>query len=289
VLVTKDVFPDVAVELGALKNRAAVRALRVVKSTLLGSADRVISIGRDMRGRLLDAGVPARKIVTIHDWSDGSAVRPLDSASSLRLRQGWSDRFVVMHSGNVGLSQDLDTVIEAADRLRHHADVVFAIVGEGASKSRLQRAVADRGLENVEFLPFQDKADLSDSLGAADVHLVGLERGLAGYIVPSKVYGILAAGKPFIAAVEQGSEPDHIVDEFGCGVRIDPGDPEALAETVLEMRDADLVDMGKRGRQALEDRFDRPIAVRAYLDLLASVTVDDRSTDSAPRRRRMRV
>jgi glycosyltransferase involved in cell wall biosynthesis len=149
--------------------------------------------------------------------------------------------------------------------------------------------VADRRLENVEFLPFQDRADLSDSLGAADVHLVGLERGLAGYIVPSKVYGILAAGKPFIAAVERGSEPDLIVDEFRCGARIDPGDPEALAETVLEMRDADLVDMGKQGRQALEDRFDRPIAVRAYLDLLASVAVDDRSTDSAPRRRRMRV
>jgi glycosyltransferase involved in cell wall biosynthesis len=289
VLVTKDIFPDVAVQLGVLNNRAAIGTLRLMKSTLLGSADRVVSIGRDMRGRLLEAGVPARKIVTIHDWSDGSAVRPLDAPSSLRVRQGWGDRFVVMHSGNVGLSQDLDTVVEAADRLRHQADVVFAIVGEGASKPRLQRAVADRGLGNVEFLPFQDKADLSDSLGAADVHLVGLERGLAGYIVPSKVYGILAAGKPFIAAVERGSEPDLIVDEFGCGVRIDPGDPEALAETVLEMRDADLVDMGKRGRQALEDRFDRPIAMRAYLDLLASVAVDDRSTDSAPRRRRMRV
>jgi glycosyltransferase involved in cell wall biosynthesis len=289
VLVTKDIFPDVAVQLGALTNRTAIGALQLMKSTLLGSADRVVSIGRDMRARLLEAGVPAPKIVTIHDWSDGSAVRPLDSPSPLRIRRGWGDRFVVMHSGNVGLSQDLDTVIEAADRLRHHDDVLFAIVGEGASKARLQQAVADRGLDNVEFLPFQDKADLSESLGAADVHLVTLKRGLAGYIVPSKVYGILAAGKPFIAAVEQGSEPDLIVGEFGCGVRIEPGDPEALAETVLEMRDADLADLGKRGRKALEDKFDRPIAVGAYLDLLGTVVRDDGSTDSKPRRRRMRV
>jgi glycosyltransferase involved in cell wall biosynthesis len=289
VLVTKDIFPDVAEQLGALKNQAAIGVLRVMKSTLLRSADRVVSIGRDMRTRLLEDGVPSGKIVTIHDWSDGSAVRPIDSPSSLRIRQGWGDRFVVMHSGNMGLSQDLDTVIEAADGLRHREDVLFAIVGEGASKARLQRTVADRGLENMEFLPFQDKADLSESLGAADVHLVSLKRGLAGYIVPSKVYGILAAGKPFIAAVERESEPALIAEENGCGVVVEPGDPEALAQTVLEMRDADLVEMGKRGRQALEDRFDRPIAVTAYLDLLASVVGDDRSTDSEPRRRRMRV
>jgi glycosyltransferase involved in cell wall biosynthesis len=289
VLVTKDIFPDVAVQLGALRNRTAIEALRVIKSTLLGSADRVVSIGRDMRERLLEDGVPTGKILTIHDWSDGSAVRPLDSPSSLRVRRGWDKRFVVMHSGNVGLSQDLDTVIEAADRLRHHDDVLFAIVGEGASKARLQRMVADRGLENMEFLSFQDKADLSESLGAADVHLVTLKRGLAGYIVPSKVYGILAAGKPFIAAVERESEPALIAEEHGCGVVVEPGDPEALARAVLEMRDADLVNMGKRGRQALEDRFDRPIAVRAYLDLLASIATDDRSTDSKARRRTMRV
>ena len=189
----------------------------------------------------------------------------------MRATLGWRDRFVVMHSGNVGLSQDLGTMLDAADRLRHEPEVVFAIVGEGAAKAGLERSAAARELHNVAFLPFQDKADLSESLGAADVHLIGLRHGLAGSIVPSKLYGILAAGKPFIAAVDRGTEPDLIANEHACGVRIEPGDPDALSRAVLEMRDADLVGMGKRGREALETRFDRPIAARAYLDLLESV------------------
>ncbi len=167
-------------------------------------------------------------------------------------------------------------MLDAAHLLRDRPDVLFAIVGEGASKQGLQRSAAERGLDNVEFLPFQDKADLSESLGAADVHFVGLRRGLAGYIVPSKVYGILAAGKPFIAAVEQGSEPDLIVGEHGCGVRIEPGDARALADAVLEMRESDLIGLGKHGREALEARFDRPIASRAYRDLLESVVETSR-------------
>jgi glycosyltransferase involved in cell wall biosynthesis len=270
VLVTKDIFPDVAVQLGVLDRPIAIGGLRAMKSTLLENADRVVSIGRDMNERLLEIGVPADKIATIHDWSDGSAVTPLDAPSTMRTELGWGDRFVVMHSGNVGLSQDLDTLLDAAELLHGRPEVLFAIVGEGASKASLQRSATERDLANVEFLPYQDKADLTESLGAGDVHFVGLRRGLAGYIVPSKVYGILAAGKPFIAAVEEGSEPAMIVREHGCGVRIEPGDPYALAHAVIEMREADRVGMGKRGREALESRFDRPIAVKAYLDLLES-------------------
>jgi glycosyltransferase involved in cell wall biosynthesis len=270
VLVTKDIFPDVAVQLGVLDDPVAIGGLQAMKSALFESADRVVSIGRDMDRRLLELGVPAHKIVTIHDWSDGTEVTPLDAPSTMRTELGWGDRFVVMHSGNVGLSQDLDTLLDAAELLHDRPEVLFAIVGEGASKARLQRSATERGLANVTYLPYQDKATLSESLGAADVHFVGLLRGLAGYIVPSKVYGILAAGKPFIASVEEGSEPAMIVREHGCGVRIEPGDPDALANAVLEMREADRVGMGKRGREALESRFDRPIAVKAYLDLLES-------------------
>ena len=264
VLVVKDLFPEVAVSLGALRSPAVIASLRSARGRLLSAADLVISIGRDMDRRLLDLGVPRDRIATIHDWSDRRIVRPLDRPSVLRDRFGWGNRFVVMHSGNVGLSQDLETVVEAADLLRQEPDVLFAIVGEGASKISLQAAVFERGLGNVAFLPFQDQKDLSESLGAADVHLVGLRRGLAGAIVPSKVYGILAAGKPYLAAVEAGSEPALIAEEHGCGVRVEPGDARALADGVLAMRKADLTTMGKRGREALENRFDRRFAADRY-------------------------
>jgi colanic acid biosynthesis glycosyl transferase WcaI len=272
VLVTKDIFPEVAIEVGVLGNVAIIRILRAVRRALFSSADQVVSIGRDMDRRLSEIGVHADRVTTIHDWSDGKALRPLDGPSAFRSEQGWVDQFVVMHSGNIGLSQDLDTVVDAAVMLRDES-VVFANIGDGASKSRLQQRGLDLGLTNLVFLPYQDKGDLSESLGAADVHLVMLKEGLAGYIVPSKVYGILAAGKPFIAAVEDWSEPALIVEEHLCGKRIEPGDPAALASAVLELRDlADTAEMGTQARLALERRFDRSIAAGAYLELLGGVS-----------------
>jgi glycosyltransferase involved in cell wall biosynthesis len=271
VLIAKDVFPDVAVTLGHLTDRNAIAVLRAMSRRLFHGADRIVSIGRDMDRRLSELGVPSDRITTIHDWSDGEAVRPLEGMSILRAEQGWDDRFVVMHSGNVGLSQDLGTLIEAADLLHDEEDLLFAIVGEGAAKAGLQAEVQRRRLENVAFLPYQPKDTLSDSLGAADVHFVGLRRGLTGFIVPSKIYGIMAAGKPFIATTEADAEPALIVAEHDCGLHVDPGDPKALAQAILDARGMDLPAMGERARRGFEARFDRPIAVHAYRSLLEEV------------------
>jgi glycosyltransferase involved in cell wall biosynthesis len=276
VLVAKDIFPDVAVRLGKLRNRAAIRTFRTLSDRLFDAADRIVSIGRDMTSRLRELGVPTERIITIPDWSDGDVVRPLRGRSALRSRMGWEDRFVVMHSGNVGLSQSLDSMLGAAELLRSERDVVVAVVGEGASKSGLQRLARARGLTNVAFLPYQSKSSLADSLGAADVHFVGLKLGLAGYIVPSKVYGIMAAGKPFIAAVEQGSEPAMIVEEHRCGVRVEPDRPAALADAILRMRSAPLEEMGRRARAAFDQRYTRGSATGAYRRLLEDVASQSR-------------
>jgi glycosyltransferase involved in cell wall biosynthesis len=271
VLVTKDIFPDVAIRMGKLRNRVVIGLLRRMSGTLFRNADKVVSIGRDMGRRLTELGVPASKIETIHDWADGALIRPLSGPSPLRRTFGWNERFVVMHSGNVGMSQSLGTLVEAADLLRHHDEVLIAIVGEGASKAALQRDAARRRLANVAFLPYQPKTRLSESLGAADIHLISLKRGLAGFIVPSKVYGIMAAGKPFLAAVERASEPALILEEHGCGVRVEPDDPAALAEAILRMKHEPLEEMGSRGRAAFEQVFDRPIAAASYRRLLESL------------------
>jgi len=271
VYVSQDVFPDVGVVLGRMRSRALVRGLAALNRALRTRASAVVAIGRDMERRLAALGVPPAKIRVIPNWADGSLIRPLDGASRLRLEQGWQDRFVVMHSGNVGLSQELGVLLEAADRLRGHEDVAFAIVGNGAAKVGLQREAARRRLGNVRFLPYRPKEELSDSLGAADVHVVSLRRGLAGCIVPSKVYGIMAAGRPFIGAVEESSEVAMIIREHECGARIDPNDPDALARAILKMRETPRDAMGKRGRLAFERLFDRPIATEAYRELLEEV------------------
>jgi colanic acid biosynthesis glycosyl transferase WcaI len=271
VFVSQDVFPEVGVALGRIRNPALVRSLSALHRSVRRRAARVVAIGRDMERRLVALGTDPAKIHVIPNWADGSAIRPLDGTSRLRQARGWVDRFVVMHSGNVGLSQDLDTLLSAADHLRTERDIVFAIVGEGAAKERLQLEAARRSLRNVEFLSYQPKESLADSLGAGDLHVVGLKRGLAGYIVPSKVYGILAAGRPYIAGVEPWAEPALIAHEDFCGVRVEPEDPGALAAAIVGLQPDRGGVMGANGRRALEERYDRSIATDAYRRLLETV------------------
>jgi glycosyltransferase involved in cell wall biosynthesis len=269
VLVVKDISPEAAVIAGKLRNPLVIRAQRWVSDAILRAADRIVSIGRDMTRRLTSLGVPEDKIVLINDWTDGRLVRP--GPSAFREEQGWGDAFVVMHSGNVGYARGLDTVLDAAEMLLPHDDIVIAIVGDGSRKAELVAEADRRGLHNVQFLPFQPKERLGELLTAADVHLVCHERGMSGYQVPSKIYGILAAGKPTIAAVEEGAEVTMILEEAGCGVRVEPDDAEALAKAILECRSLPLDEMGAAARAAFEERFDRPRAVRRYRELLRSI------------------
>jgi len=278
VLDMQDIFPDVAIQLGRLTNPAIIQMLRWTARRQFSSAIRVVSLGRDMVRRLETLGVPSKKIRTVSNWADGSLIRPLSRSSPMREAWGFGSSFVVMHSGNIGLSQNLETVVGAAALLRTSTDILFAIVGDGAAKARLMEEATRRGLTNVRFLSFQPKESLSESLGAADVHLVSLKRGLEGFIVPSKVYGIMAAGRPFIAAVDSDSEAAQIVDEFACGIRTEPDDPGALAEGILRMREASREEMGRLGRLAFEQRFDRPIATTSYRELLEEVVQDSSST-----------
>jgi glycosyltransferase involved in cell wall biosynthesis len=271
VYVNQDVFPEVGVVLGKIRSQALVRSLSSLNAMLRRRAAAVVAIGRDIERRLVALGTDPATIHVIPNWADGSVIRPLEEPSRLRRERGWEGKFVAMHSGNVGLSQELGTLLAAADRLRDEPDVVIAIVGDGASKTALQAEATRLDIPDVEFLPYQPKEDLADSLGAADLHVVGLARGLAGYIVPSKVYGILAAGRPYVAGVEPGAEPALIAEEHACGLRVEPGDPAALAEAILRIKREGGAEMGANGRRAFEERFDRPIATGAYRRLLEAV------------------
>lgn len=271
VYINQDIFPEVGVRLGRIRNPLLVRGLAALNRGLRRRAARVVAIGRDMERRLLALGTPPERIAVIPNWADGALIHPLTGPSALRSEQGWESRYVVMHSGNVGLSQGLETVLDAASLLSDVPQVLMAIVGDGAGKPSLEAAAKAKGLGNLVFLPYQPKASLADLLGAADIHLVSLRRGLSGYIVPSKVYGVMAAGKPFLAAVDPGSEPALLVAELGCGVAIPPDDPKALADAIRRSRDMPLAEMGRRARTAFDARFERKVATETYRRLLEDV------------------
>jgi colanic acid biosynthesis glycosyl transferase WcaI len=273
VVISEDVFPEIAVALGRLEPGPLVSLLSRLVGFYLRRAERVVAIGETMRRRLEAKGAPSDRVVVIPNWTDVKAIEPASKDNEWTAANGLSDNFVVMHSGNVGHAQDLDSLIRADTLLRDVDDLRIVIIGTGARHAELV-ALRDRlEAEHVRFLDFQPREVLSQSLAAADVHVVGLARGLAGYIVPSRLYGILAAGRPVIAAAEEESETARLVRDVGCGIVVPPGDPLALAETIRACRDGsyDLAEMGRRAREYAEREADRPIAVERYRRLLEDV------------------
>jgi glycosyltransferase involved in cell wall biosynthesis len=207
----------------------------------------------------------------IENWVDPEEVEPAPQVNAWSERQGLAGRFVVMHSGNVGHAQDLDTLVRAST-LVGGADLTVAVVGSGA-RLREVRSLAESLAAPVRFLPFQPQDVLSESLSTAAVHVVGLARGLAGYVVPSRIYGVLAAGRPVIVAAEEESETAQLALAVDCGIVVPPGDSGALAAAIGAARDGeyDLDAMGMRGREYVVREASRERAVARYRTLLDEV------------------
>ncbi|HUY18542.1 MAG TPA: glycosyltransferase family 4 protein [Candidatus Binataceae bacterium] len=266
----RDLYPDIAIANGALKNRFLLGLLERANRLSYRSADCIIVLGEDMRQRLLAKGVAPEKLALVPDWVDCESIRPMTSS---RFRSQFGQSFVVMYSGNLGLSQQLETVLDAAALLRDESAIRFALVGEGARKQWLVDRARQLGLRNVDFLPYRPREELAESLSAGDLHLVPLFPGAAGCVVPSKIYGILAAGRPFVAIMEDSAEIARLARENSVGFVVQPGDADGLARTIRQAaaEPAELAAMGVRARQLAEQRFDRNIATRKFAEVLSSL------------------
>ena len=285
VMAFKDLFPEVTVLLKDFHSDAIDGALQRVNRFLVRRAARNIALGETMRTRLIEnKGAPPERTVIIPDWADTAAIAPGPKDTAFAREHGLQDRFVVMHSGNLGLSQGLETILEAAALLRDLPDLTLVFQGEGVKKADLQEQAGRLGLENVRFLPFAPKARLGESFAAADVFVVSLQRGLAGYIVPSKLYGILAAGRPYVAAVEEDCEVASLTARHECGLRAEPGDPQSMADAIRAFH-ADRRMTRRVGENARRAGlgFDRRLQVSRYAELFRAVVArTDPEAASAP-------
>jgi colanic acid biosynthesis glycosyl transferase WcaI len=269
-VIAQDVFPEIAVALGRLRNPLLIRVLRTLVDTSLRSADRVVVIGDTMKRRIEEKGVRSARISVIPNWGDASLTTPAPRDNEWAREHKLDNRFVAMHFGNVGHAQDLDTLIRATTLLRDLDRLVVPIIGVGARRAELVELARRLDADKVRFLPWQAYERRSLPISAADLHVVGLAQGLSGYVVPSRIYGVLAAGRPVVAAAEADSETAQLVAEIGCGIVIEPGDPIALAEVLRAAHDGeyDLEEMGRRGRAFAESASDRSIAVGRYRAVL---------------------
>jgi colanic acid biosynthesis glycosyl transferase WcaI len=273
VVISQDVFPEIAVRLGRLTNPLVIGALGVIIGSYLRFADRVVVIGETMKKRIIEKGVSPDRVTVISNWGDAERVSPGPRENPWAVEHDLVDKFVVMHFGNVGHAQDLDTLIRATTFLRDLDDLVVPIIGVGARLQELTELAAAIEADKVRFLPWQQYEQRALPISAAHLHVVGLARGLAGYIVPSRMWGVLAAGRPVIAAAEDESETAAVVRETGCGIVVPPGDPLALAEAIRACYEGvyDLEEMGRRARAYAETETDRSIAVARYRTVLEDV------------------
>ena len=267
----QDIFPDAAIDTGALASRRVVAAARRLERFIYDRAAAVTVLSEDMRANVaakLDPGRSA-SVRVIPNFVDTSRIRPRGRDTAYRIEHGLGDRTVVMYAGNVGFSQPLDLLVAAARTHRHRDDVVFVVNGEGSARRALEASAAS--LPNVVFVDYQPAERLDEVLATADVHVVVLRERLARSSVPSKIYSILAAGRPVVASVDPDTELPRMIDEAGCGVAVAPGDQFAFDAAVATLLDdpAGREAMGRRGRAYVEACM-TPQAVAAAYEALFS-------------------
>ena len=267
----QDVFPDVVIALGYLKNPKLVSAARALERRCYRAADAVTVLSEDLRQNVARKTEDPGKVRVIPNFVDTTFITPAGRKNGYRQENGLGEKTVVMYAGNVGFSQSLELVLNAAGAIAHDPDVVFVINGGGTGRADLE--LRARGLPNVLFVDAQPMDRLPEVLAAADIHVVPLKRGLARASVPSKVLSILAAGRPFVASVDPGSEISRIAHESGAGVAVPPEDPEAFTkavQTLIEHPD-DGRAMGERGRAFVETWASPATVARSYEELFAEL------------------
>lgn len=273
VYVVQDVYPEIAEALGAVRSPRVASVARWLETRAWRGAARVVLIGDELRPIARARAVGEDRLATIPNWADVERIRPLD-ISRFRQEMGFSaEDFVVEYAGNFGHSQDLDTLLRAAGLVAaEQGDVQFLLVGDGSRAEFVRRAA--RQLPNVRVAPFQPEERLEDVLAAADLSVIPLRSGLTRFCVPSKVYSILASGRPVGAAVDADSEVARLVRDGDCGFRVDPDDAESMAREILRLaRDREMArGQGRRGREAGERCGSRERALSDYENLLVSVT-----------------
>ena len=243
----RDLYPDMAIGGDIVRPSRWVERWEKMHRNALRRAARVIVLGDDMRARILAKGVPPERVVVVRDGTSFPSTMPAqDDPIVQEIRCGFS--FVAVHAGNLGFYGAWDTLLKAAEILRNeNAGLVF--IGDGANRAAMRTATLNGA--NVRFLPFRPADQVPHVMMAGDLHIVTVRRGLEGVVVPSKLYGILAAGRPVLAVADAKSDAARIVIESGSGTVADPDDPAAVAAAIRELRDnaPRLAEMGRRARE----------------------------------------
>jgi len=269
----QDLYPDVPIRAGQLRNPFAIATLRGIERFMYRKAAHITAITPSFRDNLVAKGVPEEKISIIPNFVDTEFIRPLPKANSFAQQHGLSDKFVITHAGNLGYVYDLNTMLDAAFLLSSRKDIMFLLVGNGVAKPALEKQAHELKLDNVLFMPFQPYESLPWLRASSDIQVSLYKNGAAWDSFPSKVYEIMASGRPLLASSDGDSGIEDLVRTTESGLFVRPGSAEHLAEAILKLyRDPSLREtMGEKGRRYAEENHSKHTAVARYNELLQRI------------------
>ncbi|MEQ1680556.1 MAG: glycosyltransferase family 4 protein [Nitrospira sp.] len=273
----QDLFPEVATSMDVYGLRFAAPMLKRLRNQSLRSGRANVVLGEVMAERLREEGIPSDQITIIENWADGDAIQPVRRHDNPLLHEwGLDGKFVLGYSGNMGRVHEFKTMIDVAERLKVVDEIAFVFIGDGIARRWLESEAAGRGLKNVQFYPYQSADRLRWSLSVPDVHFVSLRPTLEGLIVPSKFYGIAAAGRPIIHIGDPDGEIARILDRERCGWSFCIGEVDALAACILRLfrHKIEVVDAGRCARRAFDRKYSREHALDSWRVLLKAASTD---------------
>lgn len=274
----QDFNPEQVMAVDFTHNKLVLSIMMLLDKYSCQQANKVIIVGRDMIETLQKRFQKMVPYAYINNWINEKEIYPLpeDNAHVLKFKRkyGLENKFVIMYSGNIGLYYDLFNILKTIEKLKETEDVIFAFIGEGSVLEELRTYKEAHHLSNVVFIPYQPKSELIYSLNAGDVHFVVNAKGIKGVSVPSKLYGVMAVGKPVLGIMEEGAEARLIVEEAKCGMSVKPGDYSAIEDLIrkyIGLRDSrELKNMGEMGRKFLTEHLTKEVSIDKYRDEILS-------------------
>jgi glycosyltransferase involved in cell wall biosynthesis len=283
-----DLYPDVPIALGVMrKNSLTSRLFEAIHRKLLRSADRVIVLGRCMQKVIESKNIPAAKLALITPWADPDQIAPVPrDTNPFRLQHNLAGKHIIMYSGNLGLGHDIATMQQAILQLQNSPDprdqaCHFVFIGGGRRMQEIERFVAEHRLTNLLLLDYQPREQLAETLSAADVHLITQAAGTSGLIVPSKFYGILAAGRPSIYIGPPDAEVACVIAESNLGTLTQIGDVPALLAAIRQTQNTPLASFEPRARETLARSYSRQVNTAKLTALVESLAPQTPVTQSS--------
>ncbi|WP_414753294.1 glycosyltransferase family 4 protein [Anabaena sp. CCY 9910] len=283
VLNLQDILPEAAIHVGLLKNKWLIKVFSLLEKFAYRHATKISVIADGFVENLISKGISPDKIEQIPNWVDVNFIRPLPKDNNnFRNIHNLHNKFVVLYSGNIALTQGLETVIQAAAKLRDVAEIAFVIAGEAKGLERLQKYCTNCGADNVLLLPFQPREHLPEMLAAADVGLVVQKKNVISFNMPSKIQVLLASGRALIASVPDKGTAAKAIKQSGGGIVVTPEDPQALATAILDLykHPEKAKTLGYNSRKYAVEQYAFEQALNQYESLFYSVTTEGRTLPS---------